>query len=63
MKSIELGTLTAAQRGRAILINNGLACTLRRHTGARGCSYTVEVSERDLDRALALLRHAGVRPR
>ena len=61
MKSIELGTLTVAQRGRAILINYGLTCTLRRHSGIKGCSYILEVSERDLDRALALLRHAGVR--
>ena len=60
MKTIETGTLTAAQRARAILVNNNINCAIRKRTGTRGCTYYIEIRERDYERAIALLRRARI---
>ena len=56
-------SMTAAQRAHRLLQNAGVFCVVTKapqSANPGGCSYGVKLGERNLDRALRLLREAGL---
>ncbi len=56
-------SLTAAQSGRGVLLEQGIGALLSRapkSISELGCGYVLQVAEADGARALAVLRHWGI---
>lgn len=60
LKTVVLGSVTFAQRGRNLLLSKGVSATLAR-SRAGGCHYGVRVAEEELEKALSFLHSAGMK--
>lgn len=52
---------SAAMHGRKLLLSNGIAGTISRVTGEKGCGYVLSISRRSSAAALDILRREGIR--
>ena len=56
---IRCPSVTYARKGQKVLEENGFRCRLTR-TGAKGCSWGLEINSSDREAALLLLENADV---
>ncbi len=52
---------SAAMHARKLLLTNGIAGTISRVTGEKGCGYVLSVGKRFSDAAFDILDRAGIR--